>query len=639
MADNPLSDLVKGSQKVASTNPLTDLRDFAARAKGMSHQDMVQEWRRLPIDDPFGKYLRNRIEQPQEGESEADTFRRLYGEIPRPAPKNWWQGMVRAGAQGATVGHGDELTALLEGLGVGDFLRGTNYTEGRSFDEVYDTRLAQERQKLESFRETDPVAAIGGEIAGAGPMMIAGPLMSGGRLVPLAEGLLLGGAYGFGAGEGGLAERAISAGKGAGLGLLAGAGGTGIGMLARKFAKPTQAVRQAIGEGVDEAGKRITQTLDDVLGKPQGIRETSRAISQSTAPQRQAAYNRAYAEIIDYASPKGQVIEDVLGRIDDDILKAASKRANARMRADFGRDNFKQILLNVADDGSVTFKEMPNVRQIDYIKRALNKIADEGTDAVTGRMSDEGSLAASLATRLRDATADAVKPYGTALRVGADKAGQDAGLQLGRKFFQPGTTREMVSEFVKRNPSDEALNAAKLAVRQQLDDMLARVRRTATDPNVDAREAERALSLLSSRDVRSKMATLLGEDDAARLFQAIDGMGPVYDARKAVRGASTPEKVNPAPIAENVVDLVATGTQRPVATARQVANATRRGAPSRSAERRALATIDETLGVNRAAGLPAELPPDRIGRLTRELIMRGAIPGIFASDRRQSDEP
>ncbi len=38
----------------------------------------------------------------------------------------------------------------------------------------------------------------------------------------------------------------------------------------------------------------------------------------------------------------------------------------------------QQILARVGDDGAVTFERLPDVRQIDYITRALRQAAESG---------------------------------------------------------------------------------------------------------------------------------------------------------------------------------------------------------------------------------------------------------------------
>lgn len=282
----------------------------------------------------------------------------------------------------------------------------------------------------------------------------------------------------------------------------------------------TRIGREAVEGRAATAAPEITKALDDVLGSPQGIRATARGISARTAPLRQEAYRRAYEAPIDYASQQGRRIEEVLARIPPNTLRAAVDEANEAMTA-AGQRNM-QIMAQIADDGSVTFREMPNVQQLDEIKKALGSIAASEVDNF-GRRNARGVRAARLATELRDAIAEAVPPYRTAVRLGGDKIAEDQALDLGRRAFtaQRGI-REEVAEFVAGKPSREALDAFKRGLRAYIDDAMARVQRTITDPNVDAREALIPIKSLSSRQNRETISEVLGEAQARRLFNIID---------------------------------------------------------------------------------------------------------------------
>lgn len=99
-------------------------------------------------------------------------------------------------AQGGTFGFSDEITAALQSL---------------SPSVTYDQALAVERGRLDAARQSHPVAAYGGEVAGA---IAALSRVAAGA----GAGALQGGLYGFGTGEGGAKERAINAAKSAAIG-------------------------------------------------------------------------------------------------------------------------------------------------------------------------------------------------------------------------------------------------------------------------------------------------------------------------------------------------------------------------------------------------------------------------------------
>ena len=134
-------------------------------------------------------------------------------------------GTARAVGQGLTLGFGDELEAFVT----------SSFT-----DKTYDEEVDMIRNKLSSFRETNPVLAYGGEVAGsiipsftpAGALGKVGQAVS--KMGAVKKSATIGGSqgaiYGAGASEGdvltaeGLKQRAMGAGVGLGLGAGLGAG-------------------------------------------------------------------------------------------------------------------------------------------------------------------------------------------------------------------------------------------------------------------------------------------------------------------------------------------------------------------------------------------------------------------------------
>jgi len=170
---------------------------------------------------------------------------------------------------------------------------------------------------------------------------------------------------------------------------------------------------------------------------------------------------------------------------------------------------------------------MPNVMQLDYIKRAFDDIVRDGTDGITRQMSDPARWAWKASRGVRDATREAVPAYGRALELASDSASLQDAHQFGVRILMDGsapggTTREMVARAVK-DASKPEVAAMRVALRSQIDETLANVRRIASNPMADpeGRELQRALGMLSSRASTEKMQTLLG-DDAQLLIQNVD---------------------------------------------------------------------------------------------------------------------
>lgn len=189
------------------------------------------------------------------------------------------------------------------GLGIGDeFLAGV----GSVFDPSggdYSKQLGEIRSSQKRYAEKDPVGYLGRTLIGGAPLALAtgGAAMAGAaRLAPAAgrvgQAMIVGGGYGgaagYGAGEGGVLNRAQSAGFGVGIG--AATGGVLEGVVSPVLSRFIQAVR----------GRPALLAPDGTL-TPQGeqaaraaginIDEASAALNREFGEQAQRAVNPAHA--------------------------------------------------------------------------------------------------------------------------------------------------------------------------------------------------------------------------------------------------------------------------------------------------------------------------------------------------------
>lgn len=148
-------------------------------------------------------------------------------------------GIARAVGQGLSLGFGDEIEAFAK----------SGFT-----DKSYDEELATVREQLAQFKEQNPVAAYGGEIAGSiipsftplGALGKVGQAVSkmGSTGRAATSGAVQGGIYGAGAAEGDLKDRATGGAVGFGVG---GFGGSVIGSF---LPKTSQAAQELVDMGV-----------------------------------------------------------------------------------------------------------------------------------------------------------------------------------------------------------------------------------------------------------------------------------------------------------------------------------------------------------------------------------------------------
>jgi len=273
---------------------------------------------------------------------------------------------------------------------------------------------------------------------------------------------------------------------------------------------------QAVGARISGDSARLVGALDSTLGPPQGIGSIQSSIRQGSSGARDSAYRAAYAAPIDYSSAPGMQIERMLPR----IPKSAITTANNLMRAE-GQSS-RQMLIKVGKDGSLTFKKLPDVRQIDYITRALKDVAArEDGKGKLGGVTNLGRVYSGLASDLRSAAKRAVPEYRAALNVASDAITEKNASDMGRNLLRPGTTREDVALALK-GASKAEIKAAQKGLRSYIDDTMANVKATMANPATDAREAAKLIGDMSSRASKEKMSFVLGKKAADTIAKEID---------------------------------------------------------------------------------------------------------------------
>lgn len=387
-------------------------------------------------------------------------------------------------------------------------------------------------------------AALGGTLGGAIPLATAGIGAGAGKAGRLASRLMHENPTAKQAGlsptnyntlKGALADdlsggvnRISAAGDDA---MLADAGPGAAGLLDAVAQVPggRQVALANVGARVGAASKRIGGALDDALGKPGESSSRALRVFGDKSNPLDLIYKRAYSKPIDYSSETGRRIE---GLVKSRVPKGAINAANQLMR--LNGESSKQIMAKVADDGSVIFETMPDVRQLDYITRGLNQVADvaDGKGALGGTTA-LGRAYSGLSREIRIALKESVPEYKDALNVAADAIRTVKARDVGKIVLSPRMTREELAETLS-DMGEAELRKVSEGVRMQIDDTMANVKRAMTDTNMDAREAAKALGDLSGRANREKLSALLGPEKAQRLFAEIDQADKAFQLRAAM---------------------------------------------------------------------------------------------------------
>ncbi|QIG75014.1 hypothetical protein EVC14_016 [Rhizobium phage RHph_I3_18] len=290
--------------------------------------------------------------------------------------------------------------------------------------------------------------------------------------------------------------------------------------------------RGAIDARVARSAGDMTTALDDSLGAPKGVFSARKEIADQARPLLREAYEGAtgaYAQPINYASQEGQALEKMIaGRVPGDIIR----NANRLMQLD--GNTSKQILANIADDGSVTFQQLPDVRQVDYITRALRQAAESGEgQGALGGQTQIGAAYQRLAKDIRSQLRGLVPEYGNALDLAADPISRSQAVELGAKAISPSMRTDQFADALDGMSIAEK-GAVSQGIRSEIEHRVSQVTRTLQDGNVDAREAIKALKDLSSRANREKVTLAIGQGPANKLFDEVDRIATSFELRAGV---------------------------------------------------------------------------------------------------------
>lgn len=315
--------------------------------------------------------------------------------------------------------------------------------------------------------------------------------------------------------------------------MLMDAGPNAIGLadaVIQKRGPGASAVADAVANRAKQSSKNLVQTMDRTFGAPEGVAAQITAIREGSAQARDEAYKTAYDGAIDYASEQGRNIQSVFSRIPPE----AWGYANRLMRVEGVKS--KQILFDVADDGTVKLKTLPDVRQLDYVKQAIDGVADaEDGKGALGAQTRIGRAFRKLAKDLRNSVKDAVPAYGQALESASDPISRIEGLKLGTKVLNPAFTRAELKESLEGMTGPER-QAVISGVRAQIDEMMSNVRSTASDPDNAARQLDKMVRELTSDAVRKKIGLVL--NDPKKTMQFFREIGQAFKSAQLRAGVA-----------------------------------------------------------------------------------------------------
>jgi hypothetical protein len=280
--------------------------------------------------------------------------------------------------------------------------------------------------------------------------------------------------------------------------------------------------RDAVLQRGERVGAELAKELDTVLGPLQGVKTRHQIRHSRKSPDK--LYEAAYNTPINYSAAYGQRILGLLQR----LPAVAVTKANELIRTDSSMMGKRvgQIVIKVADDGTINFEKLPDLRQIDYITRVLGDVpGTTRTEAgsIMPKVSQLGRNIFNTSREIRDLLKDNIPAYRDALKIAAMNMKEGDAVRLGSVMLKPSMTRQEFFSTIE-DLGQRELDFVKQGLRTHIDDVMARVTRAMKDPLTDEnvmKEFIRVARDLSSRDAREKMKLLLG-DEAQQIFRRLD---------------------------------------------------------------------------------------------------------------------
>jgi hypothetical protein len=197
-------------------------------------------------------------------------------------------------------------------------------------------------------------------------------------------------------------------------------------------------------------GDRLKNVVGQTLADPDGYLAAKEEIASTAKRLAAPLYREAEKIPIHFTKELEGIINTPAGR---------RALANAEELAANEQIPFKQMFVNIADDGTATFKRVPDQRAWQYIKTALDDMVSAETDSITKKVSNQGRIINNLKNRMLEEL-DAQNPvYAQARKAWGGQQSLDKALEFGRNAMtmSPEAVRREISKF--GGPEKEAARA------------------------------------------------------------------------------------------------------------------------------------------------------------------------------------
>jgi len=208
-------------------------------------------------------------------------------------------------------------------------------------------------------------------------------------------------------------------------------------------------------------GGRLKSAIAQTFADPDGYLAAKDEIADTAKRLASPLFREAEKTPIHFTKELEGIINTPAGR--RALAKAEELAANEQVP-------FKQMFVNIADDGTATFKRVPDQRAWQYIKTALDDMVDAETDSITKKVSNDGRIINNLKNRLLEQL-DAQNPvYAQARKVWGGQRSLDDALETGRDVFKlsPDALKRTVAGMTEAQKASARVGAAE-TLRAQID--------------------------------------------------------------------------------------------------------------------------------------------------------------------------
>lgn len=173
-------------------------------------------------------------------------------------------------------------------------------------------------------------------------------------------------------------------------------------------------------------GDRLKDAISKTFADPEAYAASKDLIEETAKREAAPVYRSAYEKPVHFS----ETLEGILA-------KPAGKAALRHAETLAGNEQvpFKQLFVNITDDGGKVVRRVPDTRGWDYIKRSLDDMIGREQDSITKKYSNEGRILIGLKNKMLEEV-DRLNPeYARARSIWSGSAELDKALEAGREVF------------------------------------------------------------------------------------------------------------------------------------------------------------------------------------------------------------